>query len=92
MIFCQKIGRERLRPLKFAIFGPKIPIGGTLKGYRYTSEISKISKDPGNERIGPRTKSSQNLRSKHFLEKKLEAEVFFLQKKNFSREGNDFAL
>ena len=69
-----------------------MPIGGTLKGYRYTSEISKISKDPGNERIGPRTKSSQNFRSKLFLKKKLEEDNFFGPKKIVSREGNDFAL
>ena len=66
---------------KFAIFGPKMPMGGTLKGYRYTSEISKISKDPGNERIGPRTKTSQNLSSELFLKKKLEDFGFFSEKK-----------
>ena len=64
----------------------KILMWGTLKGYRYTSEISKISKDPGNERIGPRTKTSQNMSSELFLKKKLEGFVFFAKKNNLIME------
>ena len=60
---------------------------GTLKGYRYnTLRDLQISKDPGNERIDPRTKTSQNLSSELFLKKKLE-EVFFSVQKNQPNHG-----